>query len=127
MDLDNSAAHESPDTQAFAEGAPPYYVVMTSEELGTEAWPCQDLEEALGTLARAARSAERSRQQDGVQRYFCIARDLPGEGVAWVPAPAAPTEPDEAFLLALFLSEAQGEEAPAPLPSCGGTLREAAA
>ena len=66
---------------------------MNSPEHGTEVWPCSSLEEAVQTLARLARSAENNRQEDGIQRYFCLWSDTPVQGQAAAGDPTSPHIP----------------------------------
>lgn len=91
-DVDNKKC----DCQETEEGTA-YYVLMNSAQYGTEAWPCTTLNEAVGTLAALARSAEERRRRDGIQRFFCIKGEtfLEGDGAgADVPDPD-PCSPDK--------------------------------
>ena len=88
--------NERRDCEKAQEGTA-YYVLMNSAEYGTEAWPCTTLDEAVGTLAALARSAEERRRRDGIQRFFCIKGETfleEGGAGAGVPDPD-PCSPDE--------------------------------
>ena len=102
------------------------YVLMNSQEYGTEVWPCASLEEAIETLSRLARSAERHRQQDGIQRYFCILGEPPeaSEGVACDTVSPDPSDTD-ALTLTLHFRETRHCREPEEVPCLRRFAREA--
>lgn len=82
------------------------YVLMNSRKYGTEAWPCDGLDEAVKTLARLARAAEQRRREDGIQRYFCILGELPAQGQEAVCDPVSPDPADtDALTLTLHFRD----------------------
>lgn len=52
-----------------------YHVLQNSRIGGTRAFPCETLTAAVTLLGTLAQEAEERREQDGVQRYFCIVND----------------------------------------------------
>lgn len=68
-----------------------YHVLRNSRTEGSESFSCPDLDQAVTLMAQLATQAEQCRQQDGIQRYFCLSEEAATPPFGNVSAPLPDT------------------------------------